>query len=263
MRRDSSCAALLLFALPAFPQCESAKCHVGIEAMHVSPAVQLACTDCHGGRADTTDKLAAHVQPRNRALFHTAANPLRTYAALNQESADFVRFINPGDLRVADQTCGNRGCHGAIVAKVRSSLMTHGAFLWGAALYNNGGFPIKRALFGESYSRDGVPQKLTADPPPSAAEMKSKARLPDLWPLPQYEATQPGNTLRVHPSQVGMFQDSVQFNVVTVPGIQNMFFGGSGLFLATLTGPGRVWLQSMSMQHLAHAIQEYLPKPAG
>src|SRR5438552_103484 len=71
---------------------------------------------------------------------------------------------------------------------------------------------------------------------------------------------QPGNTLRVHPSQVGMFQESVQFNVVTVPGIQNMFFGGSGLFLAALTGPGRVWLQSMSMHHLAHAIQEYLPK---
>lgn len=74
---------------------------------------------------------------------------------------------------------------------------------------------------------------------------------------------QPGNTLRVHPSQVGMFQESVQFNVVTVPGIQNMFFGGSGLFLAALTGPGRVWLQSMSMQHLAHAIQEYLPKAGG
>ena len=71
---------------------------------------------------------------------------------------------------------------------------------------------------------------------------------------------QAGNTLRVHPGLVGMFQESVQFNVTTVPGIQNMFFGGSGLFLATLTGPGRVWLQSMSMQHLAHAIQEYLPK---
>ncbi len=74
---------------------------------------------------------------------------------------------------------------------------------------------------------------------------------------------QAGNTLRVHPSQVGMFQESVQFNIVTVPGIQNMFFGGSGLFLAALTGPGRVWLQSMSMQHLAHAIQEYLPKASG
>jgi uncharacterized protein (AIM24 family) len=74
---------------------------------------------------------------------------------------------------------------------------------------------------------------------------------------------QAGNTLRVHPGQVGMFQEGMQFNIVTVPGIQNMFFGGSGLFLAALTGPGRVWLQSMAIQHLAHAIQEYLPKPAG
>jgi uncharacterized protein (TIGR00266 family) len=71
---------------------------------------------------------------------------------------------------------------------------------------------------------------------------------------------QAGNTLRVHPGLVGMFQESVQFNITTVPGIQNALFGGSGLFLATLTGPGRIWLQSMSMQHLAHAIQEYLPK---
>lgn len=71
---------------------------------------------------------------------------------------------------------------------------------------------------------------------------------------------QAGNTLRVHPGQVGMFEESVQFNIVTVPGIQNMFFGGSGLFLAALTGPGRVWLQSMSMQHLAHALMEYMPK---
>ncbi len=71
---------------------------------------------------------------------------------------------------------------------------------------------------------------------------------------------QAGNTLRVHPGHVGMFQESVGFNIVSVPGIQNAFFGGSGLFLAALTGPGRVWLQSMSMQHLAHAIQEYLPK---
>jgi uncharacterized protein (AIM24 family) len=54
----------------------------------------------------------------------------------------------------------------------------------------------------------------------------------------------------------------VQFSIVTVPGIQNIVFGGSGLFLAALTGPGRVWLHSLSMQHLAHAIQEYLPKPA-
>ena len=177
--------------------CESAKCHVGIEAMHVSPAVRLACTDCHGGRADTADKLRGHVRPRDAALWPTSANPPRTYAALNRESPEFVRFINPGDLRVADQTCGNNGCHGAIVAKVRTSMMTHGAFLWGAALYNNGGFPLKRPVFGESYGPDGVAQKLTAVPAPSAAEMKLKAMLPELWPLPQFEATEPGNTLRV------------------------------------------------------------------
>ena len=145
-----------MLLLPAFAQCDSAKCHVGIEPMHASPAVHLACTDCHGGRADTTDKLAAHVAPRNRALWRTAANPSAHYAALNQESPEFVRFVNPGDLRVADQTCGNRNCHGAIVAKVRTSLMSHGAFLWGAALYNNGAFPLKRPVFGESYARDGV-----------------------------------------------------------------------------------------------------------
>ena len=109
---SASNLARLLCALPAFAQCDSAKCHVGIEPMHASPAVHLTCTDCHGGRADTTDKLAAHVAPRNRALWRTAANPPRTYAALNQESPEFVRFLNPGDLRVADQTCGNRNCHG-------------------------------------------------------------------------------------------------------------------------------------------------------
>ena len=71
---------------------------------------------------------------------------------------------------------------------------------------------------------------------------------------------QPGNALRVHPGHVGMYQESVQLSITTVPGIKNAFFGGDGIFLASLTGPGRVWLQSMTIQHLAHAIQEYLPR---
>jgi uncharacterized protein (AIM24 family) len=71
---------------------------------------------------------------------------------------------------------------------------------------------------------------------------------------------QPGNTLRVHPGHVGMYQEGVQFNITTVPGIKNALFGGDGIFLAALTGPGKVWLQSMSMSHLAHAIAEYLPR---
>src|SRR5436309_733085 len=98
--------------------CISANCHVGIEEMHVSPAVRLGCTDCHGGHADTTDKKAAHVQPRNGSL------RVRSYALLNKESPEYVRFLNPGDLRVADQTCGPGGCHTEIVYKVRQSMMT-------------------------------------------------------------------------------------------------------------------------------------------
>jgi uncharacterized protein (TIGR00266 family) len=73
---------------------------------------------------------------------------------------------------------------------------------------------------------------------------------------------QPGNTIRVHPGHVGMYQDTVQFNIATIPGIRNALFGGDGIFLAALTGPGRVWLQSMTMPHLAQAIWEYLPHPS-
>ncbi len=72
----------------------------------------------------------------------------------------------------------------------------------------------------------------------------------------------PGETLRVHPGHVGAFQSSVSFQIVTVPGIRNMFFGGDGLFLAALTGPGRVWLQTLPISRLARQIAEYIPQPS-
>jgi uncharacterized protein (TIGR00266 family) len=69
----------------------------------------------------------------------------------------------------------------------------------------------------------------------------------------------PGETLRVHPGHVGAFQSSVSFQITTVPGIRNMIFGGDGLFLAALTGPGRIWLQTLPISRLAHKIMEYMP----
>jgi uncharacterized protein (TIGR00266 family) len=69
----------------------------------------------------------------------------------------------------------------------------------------------------------------------------------------------PGETLRVHPGHVGMFEQSVQFQMTTVPGIANKLFGGDGLFLVALTGPGRIWLQSLPLPNLAHALVPYLP----
>ncbi len=74
----------------------------------------------------------------------------------------------------------------------------------------------------------------------------------------------PGDILQVHPGHVGMFEDSVNFDITLLPGIKNKLFGGDGIFIARLTGPGKVWLQSMSVANLAHALQPYLdPKQPG
>ncbi len=68
-----------------------------------------------------------------------------------------------------------------------------------------------------------------------------------------------GETLRVHPGHVGAFQTGVSFQIARIPGIKNMIFGGDGIFMAALTGPGRVWLQSLPISRLAHALMEYMP----
>jgi uncharacterized protein (AIM24 family) len=68
----------------------------------------------------------------------------------------------------------------------------------------------------------------------------------------------PGQTLLVHPGHVGMFQGTVQFQITRMQGISNMVFGGDGFHLVALTGPGRIWLQSLPVVQLAAAIQPYL-----
>lgn len=71
----------------------------------------------------------------------------------------------------------------------------------------------------------------------------------------------PGEKLRVHAGHVGIQEPTVAFDIERVRGFKNMIFGGEGLFLATLTGPGRVWLQSMPIMNLAEEIARYLPTP--
>jgi uncharacterized protein (TIGR00266 family) len=68
----------------------------------------------------------------------------------------------------------------------------------------------------------------------------------------------PGETLRVHPGHVGAFQASVNFGITRIQGIRNMIFGGDGIFLAALTGPGRIWLQTLPLPQLAHKLQQYM-----
>ena len=73
----------------------------------------------------------------------------------------------------------------------------------------------------------------------------------------------PGQTLLAHPGHVGLLQHSVSFQITRVQGVRNLLFGDNGLFLVALTGPGEVWLQSMPLPLLAHALYPYLPHPQG
>jgi uncharacterized protein (TIGR00266 family) len=68
-----------------------------------------------------------------------------------------------------------------------------------------------------------------------------------------------GQLLKVDTGCVAMFEPTVKFDIVKVPGIRNMFFGGEGIFLATLEGPGKVWLQSMPISGLAAQIRRFIP----
>jgi hypothetical protein len=171
-------------------------CHQGAHDPHYKVTVRLGCTDCHGGNPDATQKEDAHVTPRFPDAWRSSANPVRSYTLLNHEKPEFVRFVNPGDLRIAHISCGTANCHAKEVLQVRKSMMTHGSMLWGSALYNNGSIPSKPARYGESYSMNGVPQRLQTVPPPKEEEMRTKAVLAYLDPLPHFEITQPGNILR-------------------------------------------------------------------
>jgi len=78
--------------------------------------------------------------------------------------------------------------------------------------------------------------------------------------LSEYDL-EPGQTMRVHPAHVGLVESTVSYELGMVPGIKNKLFGGDGLFLLKLTGPGKIWLQSLSLPLLADALEPYLPKP--
>jgi hypothetical protein len=172
-------------------------CHQTVGDPHGKKTLRLGCTDCHGGNADTTSKEQAHVPSRNPQLWPNSGNPVRSYTMLNNESPEFIRFVNPGDFRIAHISCGTSGCHPKEVQTNRKQIMATGCMLWGSAAYNNGTLPVKRAVLGEAYGMNGAPLRLKTWPPPSAEEIEKKGVVPYLDPLPRFEISQPGNVLRI------------------------------------------------------------------
>ena len=190
-------------------------CHTSTDkhTMHANPGVVLGCTDCHGGdvnvvkpkdavykgKDDAQYSAAmhrAHVSPTYPKAWNypASANPESSYTLLNRENKDFVRFINPGDLRVAREACG--ACHLETVQAVERSLMSTSAMLWGGASYNNGILPYKRYILGESYTPDGVGAKIK-NPVPVNEHMIKMGILPELTALPAWETVPPGDVFRV------------------------------------------------------------------
>lgn len=70
---------------------------------------------------------------------------------------------------------------------------------------------------------------------------------------------QPGETLQVDPGHIALYEPAVDYSLERVKGAKNVLFGGEGLFLASLKGPGRVWLQSMPLSNLAAKLARYMP----
>jgi hypothetical protein len=189
-------------------------CHTDTDSlsMHSSPGVILGCTDCHGGNANATKPFEAkkeddsylnalkkaHVMPSYPAdwNFPNSANPPISYALLNRESPEFVRFVNPSDLRVADEACG--ACHKSTVQAAKRSLMATGAMLFGAASYANNILPYKNYVLGEAYTREGEPSAIAGPPIEDAAlAAEQHGVLPILYPIPKWETVVPGDIFRV------------------------------------------------------------------
>ena len=68
-----------------------------------------------------------------------------------------------------------------------------------------------------------------------------------------------GEKLLVDPGHIAMFEPTVDYEINMVRGIKNVLFAGEGLFLATLKGPGKVWLETMPLYNLAAKIARYIP----
>ena len=118
-------------------------CHQGIEQAHVG-IEPGACVVCHGGNPDTREKAAAHIaipadwdQIRGSGLPPAPTGFIRDFAPDQLDALDpaYLQFINPGDIRVLDQTCGAVDCHPTKSKTMPNSVMSTNAGHYYPSLY--------------------------------------------------------------------------------------------------------------------------------
>jgi len=65
--------------------------------------------------------------------------------------------------------------------------------------------------------------------------------------------------MKVDPGHIAFFEPTVDYDIERVKGLTNMLFGGEGLFLATMSGSGKLWLQTLPLSNLAAKLAKYIP----
>ncbi len=211
-------------------------CHIGCGDPHPSGRV-ASCVHCHGGDASKSDILGAHAAPTFPKDWQGSGNPERPYMLTLEESQAWVQFVNPGDLRVANKTCGP--CHADETLQVMKSLMATSQHFWGTVTYANGIVSTKRSILGESYGPDGKPQVVNhivsedggvykhGEPgrAPTPEEMEEHSWSAVAVPLPHWEVTQPSNVFRIFEQGSRLGTAALGLNGLNspVPGLPDKF----------------------------------------
>lgn len=77
----------------------------------------------------------------------------------------------------------------------------------------------------------------------------------------EYEL-QPGQQIVVDTGYLAAMEATCSMEIKSVPGVKNMLFGGEGIFNTLLTGPGKIWLQTMPLSNVAGVLRPYMPTGA-
>ncbi len=145
---------------------------VGIEPIHRPElGVEIGCVDCHGGDNTANTKSQAHVPPLGAPEF------LRNLSSdqIDNVGLDYLRFINPSDLRVAATACGD--CHPTQVATVPLSVMSTYAGHYTLPRFLSGSQPKGESIYAAVDVTDGDFDPLTA--PPGTTDSLEALREPD------------------------------------------------------------------------------------
>ncbi len=199
-------------------------CHKGVGEPH-GGNVRISCVDCHGGDGKALTIEEGHPKASFPDRWPKGgANPERSYTLTMKENWDWIRFVNPGDLRVARTTCAP--CHENHTLNVSKSVMTTASHFWAVAAYANGIVSEKRAFLGESYSPEGRLQRVnhlirTEDGgwrPPTPKEIEDNSfSFGLLLPMPRWEIMQPGNVFRVFEQGSRLGGPALGFNGAPIP----------------------------------------------